>query len=247
MQRAWSTPVWNAPTGVRALVTTRILPGHSQPPFDRFNLGSRCGDDPVAVAANRARLVDLLELPAAPRWLHQVHGIDVVADPGFDEPEADAATTRLPCHVLAVLTADCLPIVFAAGDGSEIAVGHAGWRGLCAGVVEATVAAMQTSGADLCVWLGPAAGPSLYEVDAQVRDAFITHSQRAAEAFAVTRPGHWHVDLYALARQRLEDAGVSLEHVSGGELCTISDPQRFYSHRRDRQTGRMATLAWISS
>lgn len=239
-------PDWNAPANVRARVTTRNLAGRSIAPFDRFNLGSRCGDDPRAVAANRAALLGLLDLPAPPRWLHQVHGIQVVDDPGFDEPEGDAAVTRVPGHVLAVLTADCLPVVLAAADGREVAVAHAGWRGLCAGVIEATVAAMHTSSADLHAWLGPAAGPLAYEVDATVRDAFLAHNPSAIDAFASTRSGHWNADLYTLARQRLDDVGVNPRCVSGGELCTISDAARFYSHRRDQRSGRMATLVWMA-
>lgn len=246
---------WPAPPGVRAFTTLRAGPGLSAPPFDRFNLGARCGDDPAAVARNRAALVDGLRLPAAPRWLQQVHGVDVLRfdDPGQGvsatepvaaEPVADAAVTAVPGVVLAVLTADCLPVVFAAGDGDEVAVAHAGWRGLAAGVLERTVAAMQGARGALSVWLGPAAGPGRYEVGEEVRDAFLAHAASAAAAFTATRPGHWRVDLYALARQRLADAGVPAARVHGGGLCTISEPARFFSHRRDRSTGRMATVVW---
>jgi YfiH family protein len=144
--------------------------------------------------------------------------------------------------VLAILTADCLPVVFAADDGSEVAAAHAGWRGLAAGVLEAAVVAMQAAPERVLAWLGPCAGPQAYEVGQEVFDAFCAHDPRAAAAFVATRPGHWRVDLYALARQRLLAAGVARVH--GGDLCTISDPQRFYSHRRDQRTGRMATLVW---
>jgi len=161
------------------------------------------------------------------------------------EPEADAAVTSTPGTVLAILTADCLPVVFAADDGGEVGVAHAGWRGLAAGVLERTVAAMHASPARLMAWLGPAAGPQGYEVGEEVRDAFLAHDPRASDAFAATRAGHWRADLYALARRRLADAGVARVH--GGGLCTIADPQRFYSHRRDRRTGRMATLAWFDA
>ncbi|MGN6513846.1 MAG: peptidoglycan editing factor PgeF, partial [Lysobacteraceae bacterium] len=158
------------------------------------------------------------------------------------EPEADAADPALPGVELAILTADCLPGAFCADDGREVGAAHAGWRGLAAGVLEATVAAMRVPPARVLAWLGPAAGPLAYEVGAEVRDAFLDHDARAAGAFAATRPGHWRVDLDALARQRLSDAGVS--RVSGGGLCTIAEPARFFSHRRDQRTGRMATLVW---
>lgn len=242
---------WPAPPGVRALTTTRSGLGVSQPPFDTFNLGSRCGDAPEAVEENRRQLEAALALPSPPHWLRQVHGIDVARVDGREaprgegeEPEADAAVTSTPGAVLAILTADCLPVVFASHDGSEIAVAHAGWRGLCAGVLEATVAAMHTPPERLMAWLGPAAGPRAYEIGEEVFDAFTARDGRARMAFLPTRPGHWKVDLYTLARQRLLDAGVLDVH--GGELCTISDPVRFFSHRRDGRSGRIATLAWIA-
>ena len=238
---------WEAPSGVRALTTLRGPAGDSNPPFDRFNLGNRYaadGDEPAVVDGNRLLLERGLDLPSAPRWLRQVHGTTVVrvdVDSAFDEPEADAAVTGVPGVVLAILTADCLPVVFAADDGSELGAAHAGWRGLAAGVLEATVAALRTPPARVRAWLGPAAGPQAYEVGAEVHDAFVAHDPDAAAAFVATRPGHWRVDLYALARRRLAAAGVT--RVAGGGLCTISEP-RFFSHRRDRRTGRMATLVW---
>ncbi|HET6434771.1 MAG TPA: peptidoglycan editing factor PgeF [Xanthomonadaceae bacterium] len=158
------------------------------------------------------------------------------------EPEADAAITTQPGVVLAILTADCLPVVFAAEDGSALGAAHAGWRGLAAGVLEATVAALGTPPDRLLAWLGPAAGPAHYEIGAEVRDAFLAHDARAADAFVATRPGHWRVDLYALARQRLAAAGVM--RMFGGDHCTIGEPRRFFSHRRDARSGRMATLVW---
>ena len=248
---------WPAPSGVQAFTTLRSGPGGSTPPFDRFNLGSRCGDDPLTVDANRRALVETYRLPAAPRWLRQVHGTGVVrfeddrrpqpveGNATDTEPEADAAVTSAPGVVLAILTADCLPVVFAATDGSEVAAAHAGWRGLAAGVLEATVAAMRTPAAGLVAWLGPAAGPQAYEVGEAVFSAFVAHDPVAAHAFIPTRRDHWHVDLYALARQRLLAAGV--HDIHGGGLCTISDPASFYSHRRDQRTGRMATLAWMQA
>ncbi|HOU64566.1 MAG TPA: peptidoglycan editing factor PgeF [Thermomonas sp.] len=240
---AWLDADWPAPPGVRALSTMRHGLGVSKPPFDAFNLGARCGDDPEAVAENRRQLDAALVLPSPPRWLRQVHGIGVAREPGFDEPEADAAVTSMPGTVLAILTADCLPVVFAARDGDEIGAAHAGWRGLGAGVLEATVAAMETPADHLVAWLGPAAGPQAYEIGEEVFDAFVSGDAGAAAAFAPTRPGHWKVDLHALARRRLAAIGVTDVH--GGGLCTISDPVRFFSHRRDQRSGRIATVAWI--
>lgn len=237
---------WPAPPGVVAFTTLRHGAGGSAPPFDSFNLGARCGDEPDAVIANRAALSTLAGSPGAPHWLRQVHGTGVirVADAPTAEPEADAVVTDTPGSVLAILTADCLPVVFAADDGSEVAAAHAGWRGLAAGVLEATVAAMRMPPARLRAWLGPAAGPKAYEVGDEVRDVFLAHDPEAASAFAPSRPGHWRIDLYALARMRLRRAGLAPDAVHGGSLCTISDPSRFYSHRRDARTGRMATLVW---
>lgn len=166
------------------------------------------------------------------------------------EQEADASVTSAPEMVLAILTADCLPVVFAAQDGSEVAAAHAGWRGLAGGVLEATLAAMRTHASQVLAWLGPAAGPQAYEVGAEVREAFVLQDPGASSAFAITRPGHWHVDLYALARRRLAAAGVVAERIHGGGLCTLSAPDRFFSHRRSTMsaeggsTGRMATLVW---
>lgn len=247
---------WPAPPGVSALTTLRRGAGGSVAPFDQFNLGNRSspeGDDPATVAGNRDRLVALAGLPSPPHWLRQVHGTAVLrfhAPPtaqGLEhEPIADASVTDVPGVVLAILTADCLPVVLAAADGSEVAAAHAGWRGLADGVLERTVAAMRTPAARLVAWLGPAAGPQAYEVGEDVRAAFVSRDPAAAAAFVATRPGHWRVDLYALARQRLAAAGVIPEAIHGGGLCTISDAARFFSHRRDRRTGRMATLAWIT-
>ena len=353
-----------APPTVHALTTLRGPAGNSLAPFDRLNLGARCGDDAAAVARNRDALVEQLRLPSAPRWLHQVHGTDVarfdgphpdpppqaeegahpaqrllhrqqadkgmdvlahalehqsrpqehqshphpnlpppagegfdlplpppaeegrdggavageghyllllppagegrdggaVAAEGFDlllpplagegrdggEPVADAAITSTPGVVLAILTADCLPVLFASADGSVVAAAHAGWRGLAAGVLERTVAAMRSAPKNISAWLGPAAGPQAYEVGEEVRAAFVDADPRAACAFVATRPQHWLCDLYALARLRLTDAGMSPASIHGGGLCTISDPARFYSHRRDGRTGRMASLIWIN-
>jgi len=241
---------WPAPPGVHAFTTLRHGAGASGAPFDTFNLGNRTaadGDDFATVEANREALVVLAGLPARPHWLKQVHGADVVrvAGPGDgSEPVADASVTDVPGTVLAILTADCLPVVFASETGDEIAAAHAGWPGLSAGMLEATVAAMRTAPGRLVAWIGPCAGPARYEIGAEVRDRFLAHDAEAARAFAPTRPGHWRVDLPAIARMRLAQVGVTRVH--GGGLCTLSDPDRFFSHRRDGRSGRMATVAWIA-
>lgn len=242
-------PEWPAPACVRAVVTTRLMSGASATPFASCNLGAHCGDDAAAVAANRASLATLLRLPAPPNWLQQVHGTHVVA---FNRPAlttdaaaiADAAITRLAGLVLSVLTADCLPLLVCADDGSEVAAIHAGWRGLAAGVIERTIAALRTPRDKLMVWLGPAIGARSYEVDAVVRDAFVAHNRRAAEAFVATRPSHWACDLYALARLRL--AALKVRRVYGGGFDTFSD-ERFYSYRRNPVTGRCASLIWMEN
>lgn len=253
MNAAIVTPQWPAPPNVHALVTTRQLPGNSQPPFDACNLGVRCGEDKDRVRANRVALARSFGLPAMPHWLHQVHAADVVefdaaaADPDAGEidaePRADAVLTRRPGEVLAVLTADCLPILICADDGSEIAAIHAGWRGLAAGVIEACVGRLRTPRQQQLVWLGPAIGPQSYEVGADVRAAMLAHDVQAAAAFVPTRPGHWLCDLYTLARQRLHALGMT--QIFGTAFDTFSDA-RFYSHRRDRVTGRFVSLIWRS-
>ena len=247
---------WPVPANVHAFTTLRRGAGVSVAPFDEFNLGNRHavdGDDSLTVDRNRAELLERFALPSPPHWLRQVHGTEALR---FDsvgvaqgaEPVADASVTSTPGVVLAILTADCLPVVFAAEDGSEIGAAHAGWRGLASGVLENTVAAMHAPAGKLVAWLGPAAGPQAYEIGEEVFDAFVSQDERAAIAFVATRAGHWRVDLYELARQRLMELGVTRVH--GGDLCTISDPQRFYSHRRSTsdgsgRTGRMATVVWM--
>lgn len=245
--RAWWAPEWPMPANVRAAATTRSMPGVSLPPYRACNLGTRTGDDPRAVAENRARLAEALSLPAPPCWLRQVHGTTVahVDDDNVQEPQADAAMTRESDRVLAILTADCLPVLFCADDGSEIAAAHAGWRGLCAGVLENALAAMRSARGNILAWLGPAIGPQSYEVGDEVREAFLAHDAQAAAAFAAARQGHWHCDLYALARQRLCNAGV--ERIFGGGFDTFAD-SRFYSYRRDgARSGRFATLIWLAA
>lgn len=247
MTKAWLTADWPAPACVHAVVTTRQMSGHSLPPFDCCNLGSRCGDDAQLVAANRQELIAQLDLPASPAWLHQVHGTRAVrfdhVDANAVEAEADAATTRTAGLVLAILTADCLPVMFCSMQGDEVAIAHAGWRGLAAGVLEQTLAGMRSPSDRILAWIGPAIGRDSYEVGEEVRDAFIGAEIGAESAFHATRPGHWHCDLPALARMRLQAAG--LPSISGGGFDTRTDA-RFYSHRRDARSGRFASLIWMS-
>lgn len=242
MPRSWIRPEWTVPDTIDAAVATRHGPGVSSGAYARFNLGLRSGDAVDAVRANRAALVPALGLPEAPLWLRQVHGTQVAeaAPAAGDEPEADAAVARGPGRVLAILTADCLPVLFASADGETIGAAHAGWRGLAAGVLERTVEHMAASGVQ--AWLGPAIGMASYEVGEEVRAAFVDADTAAATAFEATRPGHWLCDLYALARLKLAVAGV--DRISGGGFDTFRD-DRLYSYRRDgAASGRFATLIW---
>jgi YfiH family protein len=245
-------PDWPVPDGVRAVATTRRAPGISMAPYDRSNLGIRAGDDVATVTENRRLLTGALSLPSAPVWLHQVHGNEVwrVDMPNTlpravaDEPAVDATVTTKTNIVLAVLAADCLPVLFAAADGSVIGAAHAGWRGLLGGVLENTVAAMGIAAGSITAWLGPAIGAASYEVGDDVRDAFLAGDRAAAACFAGTRRGHWHCDLYGLARQRLAHAGIA--HVHGGGFDTFADAGRFHSFRRDGgRSGRQASMIWI--
>jgi polyphenol oxidase len=240
-------PQWPAIAGVRALFTLRSG-GLSHAPYESFNLGGHVGDDPEAVRQNRSQLCEAHDLPREPLWLEQVHGTRVVdADQASltgaarMPPRGDAAVGRQAGAVLAVLVADCLPVLFAARDGSAVGVAHAGWRGLAAGVLEATVAALGGHG-PLQAWLGPAISSPHFEVGPEVRAAFTAHDPAAAAAFTANARGRWQCDLQALARARLAAAGVSSVHADGG--CTYAEPQRFYSYRRDGATGRMAALIW---
>ncbi|MBI2305704.1 MAG: peptidoglycan editing factor PgeF [Rhodocyclales bacterium] len=238
---AWFVPDWPLPPGVRALQTTRCG-GVSGAPWASFNLGDHVGDAPAAVAANRARLG--AALPAPLTWLAQVHGVAVAM---LDEqpaavPVADAAVARGAGKVCAVMTADCLPLLLCDRRGSVVAAAHAGWRGLVAGVIEATVAAMRVPAAELSAWLGPAIGPAAFEVGGEVRDAFVAHDAGAAVAFTRGRGDRWFADLPLLARRRLATLGVGA--VCGGDECTYRQADRYFSYRRDGVTGRMATLVW---
>jgi YfiH family protein len=237
----WIVPDWPVPAGVRSLVTTRAG-GVSKGPYASLNLGLRVEDERADVLRNREIL--RASLPAEPRWLQQVHGNLAVDADSVQEPvPADASFTRNPGTVCAVMIADCMPVLLADRQGTVVAAAHAGWRGLAAGVVENALASMKVDPADVVAWLGPAIGPRAFEVGADVRDAFVGQDARDAAAFVPHVPGKWMADLFALARRRLQSSGVRSIH--GGGLCTHSDPRRFFSHRRDGKSGRMAALIWI--
>jgi len=234
-------PDWPAPANVKALQTTRVG-GISLAPHHSLNLGGHVGDDPIKVAANRQLLNRYV--PTEPLWLEQVHGLTVVnAATASCLPTADAAYATQKGAVCAVMTADCLPVLLCDTAGTEVAAIHAGWKGLLDGVIEASVNTMQSPYAQLLAWLGPAIGPSAFEVGDDVRDAYIQHDAKAAEAFAPHGEGKWLGDIYQLARQRLNKLGVT--QIYGGGLCTYTDEARFFSFRRDGATGRMATMIWL--
>jgi len=254
----WIVPDWPAPVRVGALVTTR-RGGVSAGPLAAMNLGRKGRDEASALAENRRRLAAFL--PSPPIWLDQVHGTAVATltrETAFlPAPVADAAVTRERDVVCAILTADCLPVLFADRAGVAVGIAHAGWRGMAAGVLEATIAALSDLGArreDLMAWLGPAIGSTRFEVGADVRDAFCADDDGAAACFTplperaarryTSVPAKWHADLYGLARRRLTRSGVT--RVSGGGGCTFTDEARFFSHRRDPQTGRMAATVWLA-
>jgi polyphenol oxidase len=254
----WLRPQWQVPARVCAAFSLRHG-GVSSGAYASLNLGSHVGDDPRAVVENRRRLRAALSLPAEPLWLAQQHGAMVVdadrvapADGviaansvGAEQaaPQADAAITRSAGRVLAVLVADCLPVLLARADGSAVAIAHAGWRGLAAGVLEAAVAAFQSDPASLHAWLGPAIGPDHFEVGSEVLEALCVGRAQTAVAFQSNARGRWQCDLYELARQRLVGSGV--HHVTMAQRCSYEDPDAFFSFRRDRITGRMAALVWL--
>ncbi len=234
-------PDWPAPNVIRAAVTTR-QGGFSTQPWQSLNLGLHVGDDPETVQRNRALVGNELSLPAEPVWLDQVHGATVI-DAAKAQPNtaADAAWTDRPGVVCAVLTADCLPVFFTSREGDRVAVAHAGWRGLASGVLEGTVESLGNPAALIC-WLGPAIGPADFEVGDEVRDQFLSWNSQCDQAFTRQDNGKWLADIYQLARLRLRLAGI--EQISGGNFNTFSDTERFFSYRRDGQTGRMASLIW---
>jgi polyphenol oxidase len=238
-------PDWVAPSRVRAAFTLRAG-GVSIAPYDSLNVGAHVGDAPAAVAENRQRVHALLGLPAEPVWLQQVHGVEVADLDALGPPvRADAVVTRAPGRVCVIQVADCMPVLFAARDGSAIGAAHAGWRGLAGGVLEATVRKLGVAPDQLLAWLGPAIGQERFEVGDDVRTGFMSHDPAAASAFEPNARGRWQCDLYALARRRLAALGV--RDVSGGGWCTFADAARFFSYRRDGQCGRMAALIWMTA
>lgn len=244
MRDSMIVPDWPAPPNVRALVTTRNG-GVSAAPFDSFNLGGHVGDRIEAVTENRARL--RRHLPADPVWLEQVHGTEVVDLDRLPENVCgDAVLSGRPGVVCAVMTADCLPVLFCDDAGSVVAAAHAGWRGLVAGVLEEAVAAMRLPPERILAWLGPAIGPDAFEVGNEVRDAFLAADPGCGDAFiAGAEPGKWMADLFELARRRLARAGVV--RIYGGGVCTWRDASRFFSYRRDGATGRFASMVWLEN
>lgn len=259
----WIAASWTENAQVHGVFTSRHG-GQSAGPYGAgdgslgartggMNLGSHVGDDPAVVAANRARL-GALSGGLQVAYLDQVHGTDVADLDAWDRrsvPQADAAVTTTPGLAACVLVADCLPVLFAAPDGSAVGAAHAGWRGLAGGVLENTLKAVcgkaQCEASAVQVWLGPAIGPQHFEVGEDVRQAFVGQHAESASAFRMTRPGKWMADLFLLARLRLRAAGVPTSSVQGGGVCTVSERQGYYSFRRDRITGRQAGLVWIAA
>ncbi len=236
------TADWPAPRGIIAGTTTRVG-GISTGACATLNLGAHVGDAPRNVTENRRRFLGQCQLPAEPSWLRQVHGTNIAVDPdpGY-EPAADAILSRSADKVCVVLTADCLPVLMTSSDGSEIAAAHAGWRGLCNGVLETTVAAFRSRPGDILAWLGPAISQENFEVGEEVRQAFIARDKAATDCFVPNARGRWQADLYGLARRRLTAAGVLQIH--GGQCCTYADSGRFFSYRRDGECGRMASFVF---
>lgn len=263
----WITPDWPAPARVKAAATLRTG-GVSEGAFASFNLGAHVGDDPKAVAENRRLLKAALGLPAEPTWLNQVHGTTVaVAD--FSEasvparttmaapnarggeamavspPSADASVAFSSGAVCAVLTADCLPVLFCDRAGTRVGAAHAGWRGLVGGVLEETIKALGVPPSELLAWMGPAIEQEGFEVGPEVLEQFVARDPKNSAAFQINARGRWQADLYQLARNELARLGVTSVH--GGGFKCFADSERFFSYRRDPRTGRMATLVWLVS
>jgi polyphenol oxidase len=240
----WVTPDWPVPASVCVCATLRGG-GASEGAYASLNLAHHVGDREDRVAENRRRLSVALELPSEPLWLNQVHGVSVArhTDPDASRP-ADASVAFERGQVCAVLTADCLPVVLADRGATRIAVAHAGWRGLAAGVLESAITALDVPASQLVAWFGPAISQPAFEVGAEVRAAFLAKSPAYGAAFAANARGRYQADLYKLAHLTLEQAGV--RSVYGGGWCTFGEPERFFSYRRDGgRTGRIATVAWL--
>lgn len=236
-------PEWAMPKGVAACSSTRIG-GVSEGAWESLNLGAHCGDNLDHVEENRQRMFAAGQLPSKPVWLEQVHGCDVLKLTGepYASKRADASYSNTPGTVCAVMTADCLPVLFCNTAGTEVAAAHAGWRGLCAGVLEETVACFADSADNIVAWLGPAIGPQAFEVGPEVRAAFMEKDPQAERAFHPAGD-KFMADIYLLARQRLMNAGVN--QIYGGDRCTFTETGDFFSYRRDKTTGRMASFIWL--
>ena len=238
-------PDWPQPKNIGSCSTTRIG-GVSLPPFDSLNLGCHVNDDLNAVSENRRRLVSLAQLPQQPLWLEQVHGTNVLhLDNGtIKSKQADAVYTNRVGQVCAIMTADCLPVLFCNKNGTEVAAAHAGWRGLCHGVLENTVAQFSCPPDEIMAWLGPAIGAKKFEVGAEVREAFLNQSSELSLAFT-SHGDKYLADIYLLARKKLQAVGVL--SIYGGSFCTVTEENRFFSYRREGKTGRMASLIWVNN
>jgi hypothetical protein len=236
-------PEWPIPAGVAACSSTRVG-GVSHDAWASLNLGAHCGDNPEDVEENRKRMFAAGNLPSKPVWLEQVHGKDVLklTEEPYASKRADASYSNTPGTVCAVMTADCLPVLFCNRAGTEVAAAHAGWRGLCAGVLEETVACFDDAPGNIIAWLGPAIGPMAFEVGPEVREAFIEQDSQAVSAFQPTGDKYL-ADIYQLARQRLGNVGVT--QIFGGDRCTFTEKGDFFSYRRDKTTGRMASFIWL--
>ncbi|NOQ94205.1 MAG: peptidoglycan editing factor PgeF [Methylophaga sp.] len=237
-------PDWPAPESIKAISTTR-QGGFSLPPYNELNLGDHVGDNAETVGKNRDSLILQASLPEAPRWLKQVHGTTVSFASSWQQgDEADAIISSHPNQVCAIMTADCLPILLCNQAGDQVAAIHAGWRSLAAGIIEKTVSHFDCPTHEIMAWLGPAIGPSQFEVGNDVFHAFTSHSSDAAIALQQIDPKHYLADIYLLAKQRLND--LDIHAIYGGERCTVSEPAHFFSYRRDGITGRMASMIWIA-
>jgi len=239
-------PQWPAPKQIKAFSSTR-QGGVSEMPYGSLNLGAHVGDQITDVTENRQRFADHINMPTSLRWLNQVHGTKTVTLPSkaLGDLEADASFTQTKGQVCAVMTADCLPLLICNNKGTQVAACHAGWRGLCDGVIESSIAKFEDA-SDLMVWLGPAIGASAFEVGGEVKEAFVLQDKQAESAFKTSRnDGKWLADIYLLAKQRLKVLGVN--QIYGGDYCTYEDESQFFSYRRDKQTGRLASVIWIDA
>jgi polyphenol oxidase len=236
-------PEWSAPRQVHTVSTCRLA-GYSKSPYNSFNLAQHVGDNAHHVEQNRQKLIHDACLPNSPLWLQQTHSCRVIEASAWQpDIEADGCIARQSGEVCVVMTADCLPVLIADKHGQVVAAVHAGWRGLCDGILEQTVKQMAVAPEQLLVWFGPAIGSAVFEVGDEVRQAFLTKNPELSWAFKPTSANHWLADLVQIAKARLRLVGVNSFY--GGQWCSFTD-QRFYSYRRDRQTGRMASLIWVA-